>query len=111
QSLSEAKAQAEASRDASIAALEVTLAARTEERDSAQAATLDRDGKIAQLEAELAACRSDIAQLKSELSAESNKLSLARDKWTSDSQALGTAKQSLAAALAELDAALGRPIS
>jgi len=105
------KAEADADRDANIAALESSLAARTEERDSAQSAVADREGKLAQIEAELSALRADLSQIRAELGSESAKLGAARQKWQADSSAVDKAKEALSAALAELESTATRSIS
>jgi len=105
-----ARAAAEAERDARINSLELDLAKRTDERDAARRTILDREGRIAQLEADLAATRADLTESRERLAVVEGQLGLARSKWGADSAALDQALASLDEVLQGLREARARPM-
>ena len=96
-------------RDARIAQLEAELHERTSQRDQQQRTVEERDTKIVQLEAALAAAQSDITESRRERVITSSKLARAGGKWNEDRASLERAKDALAAALAQIEEAEGRP--
>lgn len=105
QNLVREKEAGDAEREGRIADLGAQLQARTEERDQARHVIEEREGKIAQLEAELATRAEEVRTTRQELEAESGRLARAREKWNEDSAALGRAKEALGAVLADIEAA------
>ncbi len=90
------------------ASLEQELATTVQDRDSANATITQRDQKIEELEAKVAAARADGIEIKDQLERESALLAQARQKWSEDSAALNEAKAALQTAAQSVEASLNR---
>ncbi|HYJ08441.1 MAG TPA: response regulator [Polyangiaceae bacterium] len=96
-------------RDARIVQLETELAERTAQRDQHQLTVEERDTRIVRLEAALAAASADASELNRQLDTAQTKLGRVGSKWSEDRASLERAKDALAAALAQIEEAEGRP--
>jgi DNA-binding response OmpR family regulator len=93
------KEQAEASRDAKIAALSGDLGSKSEQLELSRRAIDELNGRLSQLEAELASSRLEGQDLGQRLASESERMSHARQKWQQDQAALSDARRALSQAL------------
>jgi len=104
------KEQAEASRDAKIAALSGDLGTKSEQLELSRRAIDELNGRVSQLEAELASSRLEGQELRQSLDAETERMKHARQKWRDDQSALGDARRALSQALDSIGATESRQL-
>lgn len=108
--LEQAKQEAEATRDARIAALSADLAKETETRHELALELTQARNRITELEGGWAITRADLADAREKLTQQTERADRAFAKWESDKNSLARVKEALAAALANIDEIEGRKL-
>jgi CheY-like chemotaxis protein len=94
----------------SIAGLETDLGERTAERDTAWKVVEERERRIAALQGDIDAARSETEGVRRDLGRERERSERARAKWAEDRSSLERAKDALAVALARIEEPEGRAL-
>ena len=101
--LEQAKQEAEATRDARIAALSADLARESENRHELALELTQARNRITELEGGWAITRADLADAREKLTQQTERADRAYAKWESDRNSLARVKEALAAALANIE--------